>query len=141
MPDAIRSDDSDERPRTPPYRAKVRSRGQGILAVSPERYARLGLELSTRPPPELSLPRPSLGRLLAARSGHGDFEAYHVRFHHEDAELLCRCGDAKAPEHFATCVAANPPFGRVVPFGKDPVEWALGTIPGAKAFSEWAINS
>ena len=107
----------------------------------PERYTRLGLELSTRPPPELSLPRPSLGRLLAARSGHGDFEAYHVRFHHEDAELLCRCGEVKAPDHFATCVATNPPFGRVVPFGKDPVEWALGTIPGAKAFSEWAINS
>ena len=64
-----------------------------------------------------------------------------MRFHHEDAELLCRCGEVKAPDHFATCVATNPPFGRVVPFGKDPVEWALGTIPGAKAFSEWAINS
>ena len=105
----------------------------------PERYARLGLELSTHIPPEMFLPRPSLGRLLAARSGHGDFSAYYPPFNHEDAELLCRCGEPKAPEHLAFCDAANPPFGRVVPNDcRDPVRWALGTAPGAKAFVEWA---
>ena len=109
----------------------------------PDRYARLGLELSTRIPAELSHPRPLLGRLLAARSGHGDFSSYHLRFKHEDAELLCRCGEPKAPEHFAFCDAANPPFGRVVPNDcrGDPVRWALGTTPGAKAFAEWASTS
>ena len=108
----------------------------------PERYARLGIELSTCIPPELFLPRPSLGRLLAARSGHGDISAYHLRFKHEDAELLCRYGEPKAPEHFASCDAANPSFGRVVPDDcRDPVRWALGTAPGAKAFAEWASAS
>ena len=32
-------------------------------------------------------PRAFLGRLLAARSGHGDFAEYHERLGHEDATL------------------------------------------------------
>ena len=39
-----------------------------------------------RAPPKLQLPRKILARLLAARSGHGDFAAYHNRFNHGEAE-------------------------------------------------------
>ena len=50
-------------------------------------------------PPELSLlPRPSLGRLLSARSGHGDFAAYHRRFKHNNADIYCTCGQEKSPD-------------------------------------------
>ncbi len=40
----------------------------------------------------LSLPRPILARVLAARSGHGDFTSYHERFGHQSAMLQCCCG-------------------------------------------------
>ncbi|KAI1005054.1 hypothetical protein K3495_g3162 [Podosphaera aphanis] len=46
---------------------------------------------------ELLLCRKDLGRVLAARMGHGDFAAYHTRFNHEDATLNCLCGSAKSP--------------------------------------------
>ncbi|POS87609.1 hypothetical protein EPUL_003063 [Erysiphe pulchra] len=66
---------------------------------APERYRRLDIGISTKMPAELFLlPRNSLGKLLAARSGHGDFAEYHRRFHHEDAELNCDCGSDKEPE-------------------------------------------
>lgn len=71
--------------------------------------------LSTRLPKGLSFPRPLLGRLFAARSGHEDFAAYHKRFHHEDAELQRCCGKLKTPDHFATCTAAVTRFNRFTP--------------------------
>ena len=45
-----------------------------------------------RPPPELKLPRRGLARLLASRSGHGDFVVYHRRFDHPNAERRRHCG-------------------------------------------------
>jgi ribonuclease HI len=49
-------------------------------AHAPTRYKDLRIRASAlgRPPKELYLPRPILGRLLAARSGHGDFHDYHT---------------------------------------------------------------
>lgn len=50
------------------------------------------------------LNRAALGRVLAARSGHGDFAEYHQKFRHEDADLLCRfCEAEKSPTHPWTC--------------------------------------
>ena len=54
-------------------------------------------------PPELKLPRFALGKLYACRTEHGDFEAYHERLGHADAELRCCCGRPKSPEHFFYC--------------------------------------
>lgn len=54
-------------------------------------------------PKDLKLPRTTLSHLLQARTGHGDFEAYHVRFRHADFEPDCTCGHAKTPEHIAHC--------------------------------------
>ncbi|RKK61485.1 hypothetical protein BFJ69_g17119, partial [Fusarium oxysporum] len=71
--------------------------------AAPERYKRLNLKAATGSPPELSLPRASLHHLLAARSLHGDFAAYHQRFDHIDARLVCSCKRRKAPDHIFYC--------------------------------------
>ncbi|RAL65007.1 hypothetical protein DID88_001115 [Monilinia fructigena] len=63
------------------------------------RYRKWQLDYALKEPMELKLSRPTLHRLLALRSRHGDFEAYHKRFKHEDAETHCPCGKAKTPEH------------------------------------------
>ncbi|TVY74676.1 hypothetical protein Focb16_v005969 [Fusarium oxysporum f. sp. cubense] len=69
----------------------------------PEQYKRLNLKATIRCPPELSLPRAALHHLLAARSLHGDFAAYHERFNHNDARMTCSCGRRKAPDHVFYC--------------------------------------
>ncbi|KAL9563791.1 hypothetical protein ACKAV7_012033 [Fusarium commune] len=69
----------------------------------PEQYKRLNLKATIRCPPELSLPRAALHHLLAARSLHGDFAAYHERFNHNDARVTCSCGRRKAPDHVFYC--------------------------------------
>ncbi|KAI0995667.1 hypothetical protein K3495_g12514 [Podosphaera aphanis] len=45
--------------------------------VCPARYKDLDLQMRRQKPPELNLPRLLLQRLIAARSGHGDFAEYH----------------------------------------------------------------
>lgn len=71
--------------------------------ASPLRYRELDLQMRHKKPPELTLPRRLLHHLLAARSGHGDFAAYHRRFHHDDAILECECGRETSPTHFVCC--------------------------------------
>ncbi|KAF5498150.1 Gag-Pol polyprotein [Colletotrichum aenigma] len=67
------------------------------------RYTQLGLKATLGCPPELALPRAILHHLLAARSGHGDFEQYHQRFNHTEALLTCSCGEAKEVDHLVYC--------------------------------------
>ena len=43
----------------------------------PKHYADLELETRRKKPPELALLRAFYARLTAARTGHGDFAAYH----------------------------------------------------------------
>lgn len=107
---------------------------------APDRYRALRIGPSSRITPELaSMDRRSLGLLLAARSGHGDFAAYHRRFAHNSAPLTCSCGHDKSPEHFMTCQhgllqarlrGANrprPPDAR----------WILSSPEGAILFRDW----
>lgn len=68
-----------------------------------DRYENLDLLMRRKRPPELGLPRWAYHRLIAARTGHGDFASYHRRFQHENVELLCKCGREKRPWHFAEC--------------------------------------
>lgn len=68
-----------------------------------QRYRQWELPYAIKPPPELSLPRATLHRLLALRTGHGDFSWYHTKFKHEDAKLECSCGSLKTPEHPVFC--------------------------------------
>jgi ribonuclease HI len=62
--------------------------------------------------PQLHLRRPVLQRLLAIRTSHGDFEWYHRRYKHEDAELHCSCGAGKAPLHIFRCEKTQRRFHR-----------------------------
>ncbi|PNP73408.1 hypothetical protein FNYG_13235 [Fusarium nygamai] len=77
-------------------------------ASAPEQYKRLNLKATTGCPPELSLPRAALHHLLAARSLHGDFAAYHERFDHNDARLVCSCNRRKASDHIFYCRKVPP---------------------------------
>ncbi|CCU79231.1 reverse transcriptase, putative [Blumeria hordei DH14] len=54
-------------------------------------YEKLGIISAPSRLKELTLSRATLGRILAARSGHGDFANYHERFNHENAPKYCRC--------------------------------------------------
>ena len=46
----------------------------------PPKYRQLNLQVRRRKPPELSLSRHLLRALIAARTGRGNFAAYHRRF-------------------------------------------------------------
>ncbi|OJD27482.1 hypothetical protein ACJ73_01121 [Blastomyces percursus] len=110
-------------------------------------YRGVGVLMTKGPPPELALPRKHLGHLLAARTGHGDFAAYHQRWNHQDALLTCSCGRDKTPEHFFFCwkgrragrISTPPPPLCVGP--KEAITWILGTKEGAKAFSSWCSKT
>lgn len=69
----------------------------------PARYRNLDLLMRRRKPPELALPRRLLHRLIAARTGHGDFAPYHRRFKHANANMYCACGLETSPTHFIRC--------------------------------------
>ncbi|POS81939.1 hypothetical protein EPUL_005681, partial [Erysiphe pulchra] len=106
---------------------------------APERYRRLDIRINTKMPAELFLlPQNSLGKLLAARSGHGDFAEYHRRFHYDDAELNCDFGSDKAPEHPFYCQNGGrnvsrlkcPQRGSI----EDDIKWALSSTDEARAF-------
>lgn len=69
-------------------------------------YQHLELRMGNRNP-VLALPRNVLHRLLAERSGHGDFAEYYERFKHENAEATCMCGEKKTQWHFIDCRLAT----------------------------------
>lgn len=75
--------------------------------TAPQSYQDLGIRTSPPNPKELQLSRFYLGKILAARSGHGDFANYHERFKHQDACLYCSCGSKKGPIHFFFCPRAR----------------------------------
>lgn len=105
---------------------------------------RIGVLYAPRPqaPAELRLPRRHLARLLAARSGHGDFAQYHERFNHSSAELRCRCGARKTPTHFLFCRYARRRELLQESKGRRIArEEVLTTPEGALAFSRWLAES
>ena len=105
----------------------------------PQQYRDLGISIHRRPP-ELDLPRQQLGRLLAARSHHGDFSSYHERFQHSDALLDCGCGKTKTPVHFYFCKRGRKatPGHLKTHMAKNSIDSLLGTAKGARLFCEWA---
>ena len=103
-----------------------------------KRYKDLGIGIEKRPP-ELQLPRATLGRLLAARSGHGDFAEYHERFKHDDALLTCSCGRRKEPSHFYFCREGRK--AEAHPWGQQPVSDILTKKTGFTAYADWLRKS
>lgn len=74
----------------------------------PTSYQRTDLKATLKSPPELQLPRPLLQRLLAARSGHGDFEEYHDGVLDFPERITpCNCGQSKTPTHIFSCRAVK----------------------------------
>jgi hypothetical protein len=67
------------------------------------RYRKWAFPYAVRPLKELDLPRSTLHRLLAIRTGHGDFDWYHKKFKHDDAVLNCSCVKKKTPDHLVHC--------------------------------------
>lgn len=70
---------------------------------APSTYCELGMPFPKMPPEELRLPRRYLGYLIQCRTAHGDFRAYHERFHHYDALLTCSCGADKSITYLVFC--------------------------------------
>ena len=105
---------------------------------APQQYRDLSISLDKRPH-ELSLPRTTLGRLLAARSGHGDFSQYRERFRHEDAKLECSCGRRKTPHHFYYCRKGHKASPQ--PWGSRQVDEILRSKSGTRDLHEWLQRS
>ncbi|KAI1004436.1 hypothetical protein K3495_g3776 [Podosphaera aphanis] len=103
---------------------------------APSTYCELGMPFPKKPPEELRLPRRNLGYLIQCRTGHGDFRAYHDRFHHKDALTTCSCGGNKSSIHLAFCPLVRENMaaaGYRRSFGS--LDFLLGTAHGAKRFS------
>ena len=87
---------------------------------------------------ELQLPQKS----FAARSGHPNFEAYHTRFNHSDAEKRCRCWALTITTHFYYCSHSShkellrSKHGQLL-----TIKEILETAEGALAFSQWEETS
>jgi len=105
---------------------------------APQQYRDLAIALNKHPH-ELSLPRATLGQLLAARTGHGDFAQYHERFEHEDAKLDCSCGRPKSPHHFYYCRKGRKASQH--PWGQRQVDEILRSKSGTRDFHKWLQNS
>lgn len=61
---------------------------------------------TSKPSPELYWRRRNLLKLVQARTGHGDFAAYHRRFQHQEAILRCHhCPHETSRSHPFFCPA------------------------------------
>jgi hypothetical protein len=84
----------------------------------PTTYEPLDLPIKLGPPDELTLERRLLQQLLAARTHHSDFAAYHKRFSHANSTNTCSCRRKKAPHHIFYCHKIKPAqrLGLATPF-------------------------
>lgn len=104
---------------------------------APISYKNLEIVDSSNPPRELLLRRKELGRLIAARTGHGDFAAYHTRFKHVEAQNHCRCGSLKTTTHFLFCRILRRRGYRPPGEIRSLIPRLLGTEKGAFIFTKW----
>jgi hypothetical protein len=109
--------------------------------VAPQLYRDLGITTSPLPPHELKANRHLLGRVIAVRTGHGDFAAYHERFNHTDAHLLCSCGAQKAPLHFFFCRLAKRRAPRPPGAPSIVLPTLLGTPKGVVKLGAWLAKT
>jgi hypothetical protein len=97
------------------------------ITSAPEQYKRLKFKATTGCPLKLSLLRRALHHLLAARSLHRDFAAYHERFDHNNTRLICSCNRRKAPDHIFYCRKVPPRHQmRLAPSPNTAVNLAIG---------------
>jgi hypothetical protein len=106
-------------------------------ATAPKSDQDLWIISSPPCPGELHLSRHLLVRVLAARTGHGDFAEYHERFNHEDAHIFCQCGARKTPVHFFFCRIARRRSPRPPGPPSETIPFLLGTPKGAAKLAAW----
>ncbi len=90
---------------------------------------------------ELCLQRPALARIIASRTGHGDFAAYHSRFNHENAVNHCSCGRTKSPLHFYFCKKSNLRKLTANLRTSEAIPWLLGNPKGDIRLAKWITDS
>ena len=108
--------------------------------TAPISYTDLHIKHSNRTD-MLHLDRKILGYILAARSQHGDFAAYHTRFNHENAYMLCSCGKRKSPLHFYFCKIGKAQKTLSKNSPSETIPWLLGTIEGAQKLAAWLSST
>lgn len=90
---------------------------------------------------ELCLQRSALSRIIASRTHHGDFAAYHTRFNHENAVNHCSCGRTKSPLHFYFCKKSNLRKLTANLSSSEAIPWLLGNPKGAVRLAKWITDS
>ncbi|KAI0992932.1 hypothetical protein K3495_g15252, partial [Podosphaera aphanis] len=105
------------------------------------RYAELELRMRREKPPELALPRALYARLLAARTGHGNFAAYHRRWNHESATLAYPCGRETSVGHLVECRRALANWRTISGRWRAPALHGMLGEGGWKTFAEYVIAS
>ena len=110
---------------------------------APLLYLELGLKPTSnrkKLAPQLSIKREVLGWLIAARSGHGHFAAYHQRFSHEEEEdWRCSCRNYRTPLHPFRCINARAHRALLLLEKAKralSTEEILSTLEGAAAFAK-----
>lgn len=104
---------------------------------APISYKNLGITSFMQCPQELTLPRSIVAHIYAARTGHGDFAAYHERFNHQDALTTCSCGALKSPKHFLQCSLPSLRIPKIPRSSGDASKFLLGTSKGASIVAKW----
>lgn len=112
-----------------------------LLSPSLGLYQQLHINTSPNRPKELELPRSTLGRILATRTGHGDFADYHDRFRHPEANMNCLYGHRKSPLHFFFCYIAKRRVPRPPGPPSEVLPFLLGTYKGGLVLHKWLQES
>jgi len=122
-------------------KANTRSSADKLWATTaPANYTELMVRHS-KDPELLRLDRRALGHILAARTQHGDFAAYHERFHHSNFTRNCSCGRPKSPLHFFYCKYSTVrELTRKAP-ASEAIPWLLGSVTGVKKLAKWITDS
>lgn len=110
-------------------------------SACPRRYEDLELQMRRKKPPKLALPRAIYARLIAARTGHGDFVTYHRRWNHDTAPLHCECGREKSVGHLVQCRRALSRWRETSGRRRAPLLQTLLGAHGWQKFAEYVQGS
>ncbi|EDN98166.1 hypothetical protein SS1G_13023 [Sclerotinia sclerotiorum 1980 UF-70] len=81
--------------------------------------------------------RATLHYILAIRSQHGDFAAYHERFNHTTVYVHCSCGKRKTPLHFFFCKKGKAFKALTKSPPSEAIPWLLSNPTGIAKLAEW----
>lgn len=108
---------------------------------APQSYKNLRIDRFERRPKELSLPRSLVAHIYAARSGHGDFAAYHKRSKHQEALTVYSCGSPKSPSHIFFCPRLRHALPRNLSNTGEISNFFLDTLRGARSLVKWLVDT